>query len=125
MKFLIYVVGIWVVFTVFTTVYAVSARRENVRALPKGAWIAICLLVPIVGGLLYLVLGRPLPTPEEYAGQGRRGKTVAPDDDPDFLRRLSDRLGRAEAKDMQAEDFEDDDNDGKPEAPREGDRPSV
>ena len=122
MKFLIYAVGIWVVFTVFTTVYAVSARKADVRALSKGAWVAICLLVPIVGGLLYLALGRPLPTPDEYAGQGRNVKTVAPDDDPDFLRRLSDRLGRAESKDIEAEDADDDED---PKKPRGGDLPSV
>ena len=121
MKFLIYAVGIWVVFTVFTTVYAVSARKEDVRALSKGAWVAICLLVPIVGGLLYLTMGRPLPTPDEYAGQGRGVKTVAPDDDPDFLRRLSDRLNPSEVADATAEDNDDDETD----KPRGGDSPSV
>ncbi|MEY4349351.1 MAG: hypothetical protein RL719_648 [Actinomycetota bacterium] len=121
MKFLIYAVGIWVVFTVFTTVYAVSARKEDVRTLAKGVWVAICLLVPIVGGLLYLTLGRPLPTPDEYAGQGRNVKTVAPDDDPDFLRRLSERLNPSEAADAAAEDNDDDEMD----KPRGGDLPSV
>ena len=123
MKFLIYAVGIWVVFTVFTTVYAVSARKEDVRTLSKGAWVAICLLVPIVGGLLYLTLGRPLPTPDEYAGQGRNVKTVAPDDDPDFLRRLSERLNPSEAADAAAEDNDGDDED--PKNSRGGDLPSV
>ena len=99
MRFLIYAVGIWIVFTVFTTVYAVSARREDVRVLPKAAWIALCLVAPIVGGLLYLTLGRPLPTPDEYRDQGRTIKTVAPDDDPDFLRRLADRLNREKDED--------------------------
>lgn len=96
MRFLVYGIGIWIVFTVFTTVYAASARREDVRVLPKLAWILLCLLVPIVGGLLYLGVGRPLPTPDEYRGQGRNVKTVAPDDDPDFLRRLADRLKKEE-----------------------------
>ena len=99
MRFLIYAAGVWIVFTVFTTVFAISARREDVRALPKAAWVALCLLVPIVGGLLYLTLGRPLPTPDEYRDQGRNFKTVAPDDDPDFLRRLSDRLKNEEDED--------------------------
>ena len=121
MKFLIYAIGIWVIFTVFTTVYAVSARKQDVRALSKGAWVAICLFVPIVGGLLYLTIGRPLPTPDEYAGQGRNVKTVAPDDDPDFLRRLADRLNPTEAADGAAEDGEDEDKD----KPRGGDQPSV
>ena len=92
MRFLIYAFGIWLVFTVFATVYAASARKEDVRVLPKLAWVAICLLVPIVGGLLYLTLGRPLATPDEYQGQGRSGRVVAPDDDPDFLRKLGEQL---------------------------------
>ena len=92
MRFLIYAFGIWLIFTVFCTVYAASARKQDVRVLPKFAWVAICLLVPIIGGLLYIMLGRPLPTPDEYQGQGRAGRVVAPDDDPDFLRRLSEQL---------------------------------
>ena len=99
MRFLIYAIGIWIVFTVFTTVYAVSARRDDVRVLPKAAWVALCLLVPILGGLLYLSLGRPLPTPDEYRDQGRNVKTVAPDDDPDFLRRLADRFKNEQDED--------------------------
>jgi hypothetical protein len=103
MRFLIYAIGIWIVFTVFTTVYAVSARREDVRTLPKPAWVAICLFVPLVGGILYLTIGRPLPTPDEYADQGRTVKTVAPDDDPDFLRRLSERLKKEAEADEEDE----------------------
>lgn len=99
MRFLVYAIGVWVIFTVFTTVFAVSAKREDVRVLPKAAWIALCLLVPIVGGLLYLTLGRPLPAQDEYRGQGRNAKTVAPDDDPEFLRRLSDRFKDEEDED--------------------------
>ena len=99
MRFLIYAIGIWIVFTVFTTVYAVSARRDDVRVLPKAAWVALCLVVPILGGLLYLSLGRPLPTPDEYRDQGRNVKTVAPDDDPDFLRRPADRFKNEQDED--------------------------
>jgi len=99
MRFLIYAIGIWIIFTVFTTVFAASARRDDVRTLPKFVWVAVCLLVPFVGGLLYLTLGRPLPTPDEYRDQGRNYRTVAPDDDPDFLRRLADRLNREEDED--------------------------
>jgi hypothetical protein len=51
----------------------------------------ICLFVPIVGGLLYLVLGRPIGGPKNRFG---RTKIVAPDDDPSFLRDLSEKLDK-------------------------------
>ena len=86
---LLFVFAVWLLFTVFVTVFAASAKKNEVRNLPKWSWILICLLVPFVGGLLYLVLGRPAVGPKPRFG---RTKTVAPDDDPTFLRDLSEKL---------------------------------
>jgi hypothetical protein len=83
-----------VVFTVFTTVFAASANKQEVRLLPKWAWILLCLLVPFFGGLLYLMVGRPLRT-GPAAPKGKK-RVVAPDDDPDFLRNLSKKLRKDE-----------------------------
>jgi hypothetical protein len=83
-----------VVFTVFTTVFAASANKQDVRLLPKWAWILLCLLVPFFGGLLYLMVGRPLRT-GPAAPKGKK-RVVAPDDDPDFLRDLSKKLRKDE-----------------------------
>ena len=83
-----------VVFTVFTTVFAASANKQDVRLLPKWAWILLCLLVPFFGGLLYLMVGRPLRT-GPAAPKGKK-RVVAPDDDPDFLRNLSKKLRKDE-----------------------------
>ena len=77
-----------VIFTVFTTVFAASANKAEVRLLPKWAWVIICLLVPGVGGILYLTAGRPKSSGPNSTG----GRTVAPDDDPEFLRKLRERL---------------------------------
>jgi hypothetical protein len=95
LRLLIFIAVAWLLFTVFVTVFAASANKNEVRNLPKWLWILICLAVPIIGGLLYLVLGRPIGRPK-----GRSGKTriVAPDDDPAFLRDLSSRLDDAQAK---------------------------
>lgn len=79
-----------VVFGVFTTVFAASADKAEVRLLPKWVWVLLCLLVPFFGGLLYLMVGRPIGT--DLGGLGGRGKTIAPDDDPNFLRDISKRL---------------------------------
>lgn len=83
-----------VVFTVFTTVFAASANKQEVRLLPKWAWILLCLLVPFFGGLLYLMVGRPLRT-GPAAPKGKK-RVIAPDDDPTFLRDLSKKLRKDE-----------------------------
>lgn len=73
-------------FSVFTTVYAITADKSRVRGLPKWLWVLLCLALPIVGGILYLTVGRPLP--DRRATGNFQTKTVAPDDDPDFLRKI-------------------------------------
>ena len=79
-----------VIFGIFTTVYAASANRTQVRVLPKFVWVLLCLFVPLIGGLLYITVGRPI---DGDSGQGAKiSRPKAPDDDPDFLRDLSDRF---------------------------------
>ena len=46
---LLFIFAAWLLFTVFVTVFAASAKKNEVRNLPKWAWILICLFVPIVG----------------------------------------------------------------------------
>jgi hypothetical protein len=95
LRLLIFIAAAWLLFTVFVTVFAASANKNEVRNLPKWLWILICLAVPIVGGLLYLVLGRPVGTPKP---RFRKTKSVAPDDDPAFLRDLADKLDAMDEK---------------------------
>ncbi|CAB4636717.1 unannotated protein [freshwater metagenome] len=92
---LLFLFGAWLLFTVFVTVFAASADKNEVRNLPKWLWILICLFVPLIGGLLYLALGRPFGRPNQRFG---RTRTVAPDDDPAFLRDLADQLDAKEEK---------------------------
>jgi apolipoprotein N-acyltransferase len=86
---LLFIFGVWLLFTVFVTVFAASANKNEVRNLPKWLWLLICAAVPFIGGLLYLVLGRPIGPPKQ---RYKRTKSVAPDDDPAFLRDLADKL---------------------------------
>ncbi len=109
---MLFVIGVWLLFTVFVTVFAASADKNEVRNLPKWLWILICLGVPLIGGLLYLALGRPLGKPRQRYG---RTKTVAPDDDPDFLRNLSDQLDAKDQKPDAASNAADQDPDSAPE----------
>jgi hypothetical protein len=89
MRFQIFGLIVLVVFTVFVTVFAASADRNAVRVLPKWLWVLLCLIVTPVGGLLYLALGRPIGP---AGGRRPRTRPAAPDDDPQFLRDLSERL---------------------------------
>ncbi|MHB1067837.1 MAG: PLDc N-terminal domain-containing protein [Candidatus Nanopelagicales bacterium] len=58
------------------------------RSLPKFVWLLLVVLLPVVGGLLWLALGRVWPAPGSRFGR-RRGP-LAPDDDPTFLKQIGD-----------------------------------
>jgi hypothetical protein len=105
---LLFIFAAWLLFTVFVTVFAASAKKNEVRNLPKWAWIVICLFVPVVGGLLYLVLGRPVGGTKNRFG---RTKIVAPDDDPSFLRDLSEKLDKQKPESEEPEAKTDPDED--------------
>jgi hypothetical protein len=88
------------VFYLFVLVFAASAEPTTVRNLPKWAWILILVLFPVIGGIAYLVFGRPLSAGPgssdsfRFRGQAPKRGTgpIAPDDDPDFLRELDRKL---------------------------------
>lgn len=70
------------VFWVYTIVDCAVQPAGRHRGVSKGAWMAIVILLPVLGGILWFVIGR-----------GRAGQPVvrrAPDDDPEFLGRMSD-----------------------------------
>jgi hypothetical protein len=62
--------------------------RGDTRSLPKFVWLLLVVLVPILGGLVWLALGRVWPVPGSRFG--RRRAPLAPDDDPKFLKQLGD-----------------------------------
>lgn len=70
--------------------------KDRIRALPRSAWVLLILLAPLLGSIAYFALGRPLPTGRRtgwpLAGTARPTRPRAPDDDPEFLRSLSQRL---------------------------------
>ncbi|GAA0968389.1 hypothetical protein GCM10009555_013710 [Acrocarpospora macrocephala] len=70
----------------------ITTPAEYIRGLPKGVWVLITA-VPAIGGLLWLLAGRPplapaVPEQAEEPPPAPRG----PDDDPEFLRNLERRL---------------------------------
>ena len=80
MRLVLFGIVIVVVFTVFVTAFAAAADKRSVRTLPKALWVLLCLFTTPIGGLCYLALGRPLPT------------NAPSNEDPNYLRRLADRL---------------------------------
>ena len=49
----------------------------EVRRLPKGGWIVLIILLPLIGGMAWLMAGRPAQTPES-AAPGRSTPTAGP-----------------------------------------------
>jgi hypothetical protein len=82
--------------------------NSRVRGLPKFGWILLVVMLPLIGSILWLVIGRE---PLERRSHGRYAdrpiaatgsRSVAPDDDPAFL----ERLGREKQQEQRIRDLE-------------------
>ncbi len=106
-----------VAFTIYALVDVLMTERSRVRGVAKPAWALITVLLPVIGGVLWLTIGKA------KRGPRRMAPPTAPDDDPTFLNSLSaeeiqrraeqdERLRRLEQElaDLEAEDDDDDDD---------------
>ena len=75
-----------VTFSVWALIDVAQTPDLRVRLLAKPIW-SLLVLAPVLGPTAWFLLGRN-PEPSRTPLQPR---PVAPDDDPDFLRRLRDR----------------------------------
>ena len=73
-----------VIFTIYAVADCAFFDRSRVRGIARGWWIVVILLVPIIGGVLWFIIGRGRAS---RVGPSRGG-TMAPDDDAEFLRQL-------------------------------------
>lgn len=98
------------VFFLYCLLDVVLSEPSLVRNLPKLVWVFIVLIVPLAGGIAWLVAGRPetataAPGSTRSRGGNRRNPftksnrtgrrerpPMGPEDDPDFLRRLDEQL---------------------------------
>jgi Phospholipase_D-nuclease N-terminal len=100
--------------TVAALISCLSTEDSDIRALPRVAWVLIILLFPPIGPIAWFVAGK-----ERYSrprnvwapGRGfpeseRPNRRVAPDDDPEFLRRLSSHRAEREAAAAQEQERE-------------------
>jgi hypothetical protein len=79
----------------------IATDEALIRNLPKLVWLLIVIIVPDIGSLAWLLLGRPpragyLPGDTSVRSQSRNhpSRSVAPDDDPAFLAGLGDEAKR-------------------------------
>ncbi len=72
---------------VYALIDCVQTDSVRIKSLNRIWWIAIIVVIPIIGPVLWLLIakdearGGPMPPPK---------RQVAPDDDPEFLRQLRD-----------------------------------
>lgn len=81
--------GLWI----FCLLDLITCDRAGVRHLPKLVWLPILLLLPALGCVLWLLVGRP---PEERSPRGEREHAsvmaaARTEDDEEFLRRCRER----------------------------------
>ncbi|WP_067373388.1 PLD nuclease N-terminal domain-containing protein, partial [Micromonospora rosaria] len=126
-RLLILLVFVQVVAAALALISCLSAEKGTVRALPRAAWVAVILLVPLVGWLAWFFAGRPLPAGRTTGWPGGASfraapAPAAPDDDPEFLRTIAER-SRSPEHDLfrrWEEDLRDDAGQGRERDPRPG-----
>jgi hypothetical protein len=95
---------------VYALVDLVRSDSAGVRAIPKPLWFLV-VLFPVAGPVAWLLLGRPRvgPAPGGGGGGGITGGPrpprgpIAPDDDPEFLKRLDEQSWAARMERLRRE----------------------
>ncbi len=99
---------------VFCVLEVVTTPEDRIRNLPKLLWLALVVLVPIIGPVSWLIAGRPQGPARSLPYKGNTGlpparpstRSSSPDDDADFLeglrRRAEEQRRRARDEDPPA-----------------------
>ncbi|MEV6815159.1 PLD nuclease N-terminal domain-containing protein [Micromonospora sp. NPDC051296] len=85
-----------VVLAVCALISCLSAEEDDIRHLPRIAWVLIILFFPLVGSIAWFLAGRERKAGGNWAtgtrpAERRPARPVAPDDDPEFLRSIEER----------------------------------
>ena len=78
------VVAVLVVF-VYGLVDVIRTDPRQTKGISKPAWIVVQIVLPVIGAILWFLIGRPRGTSPARTDYSH---PIAPDDDPDFLRNL-------------------------------------
>ena len=95
--------ALWL-FCIFDVIATDSAA---VRNLPKGLWLMLVLILPDIGAIAWLLLGRPekvgwRPGDTDYRRPARSGRPIGPEDSQEFIAGI-------EARDRQLKAWADED----------------
>lgn len=111
--------------TIYALIEAIGTSRDKARILPKPVWILVILLIPPIGGILWLIFGHKrsfksspksfdlpsfpqslgdIPFPGSRTSRSQPATTQkSPDDDDEFLRQLDiQRQQKARAAELDA-----------------------
>ena len=69
---------------IFCLVDVISIYDSRIKTLNKIAWVFIIIIVPVVGPILWLTIGKDR-SHDRPAERARDARPIAPDDDPIFL----------------------------------------
>ncbi|CAL9540853.1 hypothetical protein SUDANB176_04242 [Streptomyces sp. enrichment culture] len=104
--------------SVYAFIDCISTKDEDIRHMPKPLWAILVLLFPLVGSISWIIAGRKRH-PAGAGGavgsawsRGGRQQWVAPDDNPEFLKSLSDEKPGGQDGDEGRNRDEDGDKDG-------------
>jgi hypothetical protein len=125
------------ILTAAALISCLSAEEGDVRGLPRVVWVIIILLFSPIGAIAWFFVGRtPSSRPRANTWRPGRGfpeaerprRTIAPDDDPDFLKNVDRHRREAEAAKLAEEEREllrkwEDDLRKREEDLKKGDRP--
>ena len=77
------VVGLIIVaLSIYAAIDSLMTDKRRTRGLPKPIWVMVILFLPVIGAVLWFTLGKDRGTSSGVKRQ------TAPDDDPEFLKRL-------------------------------------
>lgn len=108
-RLLVVLGGILVAFTIFSVIDLLMTEKARVRALNKPLWAIVILILPGLGGILWLALGKA------RGGSGTTAQRIAPDDDPAFLKGLNKDRDQDERIRRLEQELSELDDDSKPE----------
>ena len=79
--------------TIYALIDCIRTDSAAIKGLPKVVWVLLIVLLTPIGPIVWLVAGRDRNPPRPQVQR----RPVAPDDDPEFLRRIAEeRRQRAE-----------------------------
>nr|WP_246401074.1 PLD nuclease N-terminal domain-containing protein [Jiangella mangrovi] len=74
---------------VYALIDCLQTDSARFRSLNRVAWVAIIVLIPLIGPILWLAVGKVRQRPQRRPA-APPARPLAPDDDPEFLRHLRD-----------------------------------